>query len=149
MRPKEYSYGVVPVKKSGDGILFLLVHQRAGHWSFPKGGGEEGENAEQSALRELEEEACVNHCELIPETVFEDRYVHMHHGVECDKEVRYFLGVVISESTLHDDPDGGVIERKWLSYKEAVQQLTFPRLKEIAKEAKEYIDNNPEILTVV
>lgn len=145
IRQQDCSYGVIPVKKENDTILFLLIHHYAGHWGFPKGHKEKGENDEQSALRELEEEGCVSECNVVPDIWFEDRYIHLHNGIDCEKTVRYFLGIVVAESAPHDDPDGGVVERKWVTYDTAFEMLTYLRHKEIVQSVKEYIDSHPDI----
>jgi ADP-ribose pyrophosphatase YjhB (NUDIX family) len=141
MHQREYSYGVIPVKKIGDDMSFLLVCHKRGHWDFPKGRPEEGEHDPvKIALRELEEEGCVSECKIMPDICFKDQYVCSYHGIEYNKTVKYFLGIVLAESTPHDDPDGDIVRRAWLSYEEAVQTLTYPRKKEILAEAKDYID---------
>lgn len=148
-RPHIYSYGVVPIKKFEGDIHFLLVRHRAGHWNFPKGRREEGEaNPVQTALRELEEEGCVSECRLLSDVWFEDTYQSSHNGIDHDKTVRFFLGIVFAESAPHDDPDGGIIERKWLTYDTALEMLTYPRNKEMLKRAKEYIEAHPELWNV-
>lgn len=146
IRQQDCSYGVIPVKKEGDTILFLLIHHYVGHWGFPKGHKEKEENDEQSALRELEEEGCVSECNVVSDIWFEDRYIHLHNGIDCEKTVRYFLGIVLAESAQHDDPDRGIDERKWVTYDMAFEMLTYPRHKEIVQSVKEYIDNHPELL---
>lgn len=143
MRQREYSYGVIPIKKIGDDLFFLLVCHRRGHWDFPKGRAEEGEHdPTKIALRELEEEGCVSECRLLSDVWYEDTYQTKYNGSEYDKTARYYLGIVLVESTPHDDPDRDIVERKWLSYAQTVQTLTYPRKKEIAKSAKEYIDSH-------
>lgn len=143
IRQHEYSYGIIPIKKDGDDLFFLLVCHKRGHWDFPKGRPEEGEHDPvKIALRELEEEGCISECRPLPDVWYEDMYQTTYDGSEYDKTVRYYLGIVLAESAPHDDPDGDIVERKWFSYEEAVKTLTYPRKKEIAKSAKEYIDSH-------
>lgn len=146
MRSREYSYGVIPVKKSGETILFLLVKHAKGHWDFPKGRMEDGEtDVIRTALRELEEEGSVYKCTILSDVWFEDNYECAYNGVEYDKTVRYFLGIVLAEFDRYNDPDGDIVQRKWLPYEQAVEQLTHRRKKEIAKLAKEYTDSHPDM----
>ena len=56
---KEKSCGAIVYKMENGELKFLLVHQSNGHYSFPKGHMEEGENPFQTALREFEEETSV------------------------------------------------------------------------------------------
>ena len=46
---KEKSCGAIVYKKENEKIKFLLVHQSNGHYSFPKGHMESGENEIQTA----------------------------------------------------------------------------------------------------
>ena len=52
----EKSCGAVVVDRSGPQPLYLLVLQGAGHWSPPKGHVEEGEDEQETAMREIKEE---------------------------------------------------------------------------------------------
>lgn len=52
------SCGVIPYRLTENGPEFLLLFQRGSNtWSFPKGHMEPGETEQQTALRELQEEA--------------------------------------------------------------------------------------------
>ena len=44
---------------------YLLLHYSAGHWDFPKGNIEAGENEKQTATREIREETCMNDVEFM------------------------------------------------------------------------------------
>ena len=50
------SCGVIPYRKTEEGIQYLLLMQTNGYWSFPKGHMEAFESEEETALRELQEE---------------------------------------------------------------------------------------------
>ena len=140
---KEYSYGVIPIKRIKSEVLFLLVKHFNGHWDFPKGRRNEGESDPLvTARRELEEEGSVNTCRIFPDVWYEDRYVTPSNGVELDKTVRYFLGIVEEEAFPHDDPDGGITERAWLGYAQALERLTYTSKKEILVKAHGYIIGN-------
>ena len=53
----EKSCGAVVFRKTGRGLLYLLVKNRNGrHWGFPKGHVEQGESEQQTAVREVLEE---------------------------------------------------------------------------------------------
>ena len=59
------SCGVIPFRLNGSKKEYLILLQKGGSWSFPKGHMEAGETEEQTALRELYEETGL-HAELIP-----------------------------------------------------------------------------------
>lgn len=64
--PVEKSAGAV-VFYRGDGgeIEYLLLEHRAGHWGFPKGLIEKGEQLKAAALRECREETGLQNLKLI------------------------------------------------------------------------------------
>ena len=105
----------------GDGpSRILLVHRpRYDDWSLPKGKADRGERAEDTALREVEEETGLR-CRLGPE-VGTTRY---RDGRGREKEVRYWL--------MEADDDGGafvpnheVDEIRWCSPREAGKLLSY------------------------
>lgn len=73
-------------------ILFLLLrHTQGKHWGFPKGRAEPGESVEQTALRELYEEAGIK-VPLI-EGFLEVMYYPVYNGtIQYPKRVDCFLG---------------------------------------------------------
>ena len=52
----EKSCGAVVFTRDRSGIRYLLIHQNLGHWGFPKGHVEPGEEEQDTALREILEE---------------------------------------------------------------------------------------------
>lgn len=72
------------VTPGAGGIVFdsagqvLLIRHLDGTWVFPKGHIDAGENALQTALREVEEEAGITSSCADPETSFTTSYVNAH-----------------------------------------------------------------------
>ena len=56
---KEISAGAVVYFKNKDTIEYLLLHYKSGHWDFPKGHIEEGEEHKDTVEREIEEETSI------------------------------------------------------------------------------------------
>lgn len=52
----EYSCGAVTFTREDGVIRYVLIHQKKGWWSFPKGHMEGGESERETALREIREE---------------------------------------------------------------------------------------------
>lgn len=134
------SAGIIPVHKDSRDIL--LIQQvdgslatrnslpTAGHWGFPKGGIEEGENEKQAAIRELREETGLLYPILKDEPIVE-KYSFDKDGVHYEKTVVLFVGMVDSkEITIkHDEIQDFV----WLPYPEALEKLTFQESKDVLK----------------
>jgi 8-oxo-dGTP pyrophosphatase MutT (NUDIX family) len=56
----EFSAGCVVFRRRAKSPDILMVADRFGRWSFPKGHIEDGEDALEAALRELKEETGIN-----------------------------------------------------------------------------------------
>ncbi|HKF14162.1 MAG TPA: NUDIX hydrolase [Gaiellaceae bacterium] len=109
------------VRRVGDaGPEVLLVHRpRYDDWTFPKGKAEPGETDDETALREVEEEAglrCVLGREL-PTTRYRDSRGR-------DKQVRYWTMVVAAGEF---EPRGEVDEIEWLIPELAGFKLSYER----------------------
>jgi 8-oxo-dGTP diphosphatase len=108
-------------RRSAKGELrILLVHRpRYNDWSLPKGKAEGAERAEETALREVEEETGLQ-CALgreVGRTQYRDSRGR-------DKEVRYWL----MEPDQHGagfTPNDEVDEIRWCSPRDAVKLLTY------------------------
>ena len=114
---------------------FLIVRHQKGHWSFPKGHVEKEETETQTALREIKEETNLT---VILDTDFR------HHTLyepkpNITKEVIYFLGLN-PKGKVKIQPEE-IKDYKWVTYKEALNIITYENDKEILKKIKEYIIN--------
>jgi 8-oxo-dGTP diphosphatase len=108
------------------GSRILLVHRpRYDDWSLPKGKAEAGERAEETALREVEEETGLR-CRLGPE-VGAPRY---RDSRGRDKEVRYWLmeprrGFAGFDAETVFTPNHEVDEIRWASAQDAAELLSY------------------------
>jgi 8-oxo-dGTP diphosphatase len=104
----------------------LLVHRpRYDDWSLPKGKADEGERAEETALREVEEETGLR-C-VLGATAGETRY---RDSKGRDKIVRYWLmepPTDIVPFTPNDEVDAVV----WCSPDDALTRLTYAHDREL------------------
>ena len=91
------SCGVVPFRRFGGNAEVLLLFQRGSRtWSFPKGHMEAGETEQQTALRELFEEAGFR-TKLVPSARAATEY---RISSAARKQVVFFLGEVHGEPRL-------------------------------------------------
>ncbi len=122
MRPEPGAGGVVA---DGAGRL-LLIRDRNGFWTFPKGHIEPGETPEAAAVREVREETGVAARPLAPLGV--TRYTN-DRGVA--REVRWFL--MRGEGPLR--LEAGLTGGGFFEAEEALKRLDFPQDRELLEVA--------------
>lgn len=116
----EYSAGGVVLDKGH--VLLIRTSDLRGRtvWAFPKGKLDQGETAQQAAVREVEEETgwpCRIECEL-PRS----EYWYQREGRRVKKAVRWYRMAPVGEP---GDPDGEVDEVAWVPIDEALGRLTY------------------------
>jgi diadenosine hexaphosphate hydrolase (ATP-forming) len=87
---KEKSAGGVVFRRLSGCVEILLIEDRYGHWTLPKGKQEPGETDEETALREIWEETGIRARIVSPLHTVQYQYEHPDKGM-VDKEVVYFL----------------------------------------------------------
>ncbi len=136
---KDESFGIIPIHEKAGSRRFLLIHQKKGHWSFPKGHADPGETPAQTALRELAEETGVESVELFSDEVFIERYAFItKKGQHIDKTVTFFIGLV-DDPTVTIQPDE-VQDHAWLTADQARDRLTFPEARELLARVLVHLD---------
>lgn len=130
---KDYSFGIVPVRRDKDRILYLLIQHRGGHWAFPKGHAEPGETPLESARRELREETGIGDARVEEDRTFVEHYDTVRRGREIDKTVTYFLGWVTDAEVRVQEEE--VRDHAWLPYEEAERRITYEETRRILRDA--------------
>ncbi len=129
------SYGIIPCRFDDDAVRFLLVWETwgDGHWNFPKGHAEDGEEAMGTALRELREETG-----LVPEAIFNveplvQEYSFEYEGRTIDRRLEYFVALIGSEEIQLQEDE--VSRHQWMTLEELLDTTPFPELQETARDA--------------
>ena len=116
--------GVVWRRTNSAKVEVLLVHRpKYDDWTLPKGKLDDGESAEEAAVREVEEETGlqVTLGEELPATDYHDRYGRPKH-------VRYWaMGVTGGQFR----PNREVDEVRWLPIEAAKEALSYARDREV------------------
>ncbi|CRX38506.1 NUDIX domain-containing protein [Estrella lausannensis] len=125
----ERSFGIIPVLIIRERIKILLVHHKSGgHWAFPKGHEEVGEDPKATAERELMEEAGLFVKKYLSEEMYQESYLIQKKGEPIEKSVGYFLAEVGGEVKLCEDELFGYV---WLAPDEVDGFLTYKEAKRV------------------
>ena len=137
-RPDVVSCGAVVYRKTPEGPLYLLLQYGARHWDFAKGHMEAGETEEQTARREVEEEAGIDDLVFLPDFRRAIRYSYRQRARYVRKMVIFFLARTKIEPAAvkisHEH-----IGYAWHHYKEARKALTFNNAKRVLQDAHQYL----------
>lgn len=132
---REKSCGALVYRVKNDNVeLLLLRHRAGGHWSFPKGHVEPGENEIQTALREVHEETGLDISLLdgFRETV------EYYPKPNVKKLVVYFLGSSDPNQEAHRQ-EKEISEIIWTSVDNAQNMVTFRNDKNLIVSAKKFL----------
>ncbi|MBI3573271.1 MAG: NUDIX domain-containing protein [Candidatus Kerfeldbacteria bacterium] len=131
---QEYSAGIIPVYQTGQAPYYLIVQHLGGHWGFPKGHLEFGENEIDAARRELREETGIKQCEPVDSTHWQEEYVFRNvEGQSIHKVVTYYLAMVRDQVVRLNKNE--LKAHRWMPYEEARQRLTYHSAREILTKA--------------
>ncbi len=135
---KEFSAGVVVFREQGEQRKYLLLHYPGGHFDFPKGHLERGENERQAAIRELEEETGISEITLMEGFLDQVVYFFKRKGELVRKTVTFFLGKTKQSEIILSDEHQGYL---WLDYQSALAKVTFENAREILRQAEQFLTN--------
>lgn len=135
---EDTSAGIIPYRTTRDEIQYLVVKGRTKDWEFPKGGIENDEELQQTALRELNEETDISNVKIINGFREDYSYVFEVNNEIIHKTVHLFIGkcfeTSVQLSSEHND-------YQWRSFEEAKNTLTYSSTTEILKKAHRHINS--------
>src|SRR6056297_957382 len=116
---------------------YLLLKSRPGDWEFPKGGVEGDEELQQTAIREVEEEAGIGDFRLVDGFREDYDYVFQASGDTIHKTVHLFIAHSFEASaeisTEHRD-------LQWRHYEQALNTITQDGPREILEKAHDFLE---------
>ncbi len=126
---------MIPLRREGgEWQVFLIHHAKGGHWGFPKGHAEEGEEPLQTALRELKEETGLDVERVLLKSPLVESYTFYRGRTRVLKTASYFPALVCGELKLQE---AEICEGRWLPFNEAKGLITFKESKTVFQRMQE------------
>ena len=116
---------------------YLLLKSRPGDWEFPKGGVEGKEELQQTAIREVSEEAGIEEFRLINGFRKDYDYVFQANGKTIHKTVHLFVAKSYEASAELSNEHRDL---QWRDYEQAINTVTQDGPREILEDAHEFLD---------
>ena len=144
MREERSSGAVIFSIDKKSGAEFLLLHHTSGHWDFPKGNIEIGEDEMQAARREILEETGIRDVNFLEGFRKKIEYRYKRGEKLIHKEVIFYL---LRSNTRKIILSNEHIAYVWNKYDSAIIKLTYKNTKNVLTEAKKFLEtNSPEKL---
>ncbi len=140
---QDTAFGIVPIFipeaatiEDIDYFEYLVVQHHAGHWGFPKGHAEAGEEPRDAACREFIEETGIGAADffLLPGPSLQESYRIEKRKRIVDKTVTYFPARVWTK-TVAVQPDE-IQAYAWRNYRETSDRLTYEPIKRVLREVR-------------
>lgn len=136
----EVSAGGFVYKREGGKMLWLLCKHSGYHkWVFPKGRVEQGENIEDTALREVQEETGIR-AKVVKPFPNPEKYVYTMNGERVFKTVHYFIMEYVSGDIA--DHDWEMEDAIWATSEEVLGKLAFAQAKRVFAQAVRMVEKD-------
>jgi 8-oxo-dGTP diphosphatase len=132
--PTKLAAGCVIYRRDPTGMpLLLLIHDKYGRWTLPKGHLEAGESEQAAALREVLEETGLSGelGALIASIVYT---VRSKRGLERPKQVTFFL-LHADSSEARPQAEEGISAAEWFTPEEALARIGYPQVRDVLARA--------------
>lgn len=138
---RETSAGGVVYRVEDGRPRFLLIRDSYANWGFPKGHLEQGERAEDAALREVREETGIAQLELRGAIDTIDWYFRFR-GRLIHKACHFFLMETAQRDTAPQHAEG-ITACQWCGYDEACEAISYANAREVLRRARDLIAGTP------
>lgn len=122
---REFTAGGVVFRRRDDAVEILMIQDRLGRWSIPKGHVEEGESLEQTAVREVGEETGLTNLRL-GEKLDKLHFFYRKEGKLIFMTTYVFLMEAMGDSdALVPGDSEGIVDTKWFRDDEALKLIEY------------------------
>jgi 8-oxo-dGTP pyrophosphatase MutT (NUDIX family) len=125
---REYTAGGVVYRKTDDqgAVDILMIQDRLGRWTIPKGHVEEGETLQQTALREVAEETGLTQLN-IGEKLDKIVFFYRKEGKLIFMTTYVFLMEAVGDTNaLVPEDSEGIADAKWFPASTALELIEYP-----------------------
>lgn len=133
---KEKSCGAVVYKRVNNDYLFLVIKQRAGHYSFPKGHVEKNESEEETAYREILEETGIK----VKLNLNFRSVITYSPKAGIIKDVVYFIAEYASGKEVPQESE--VSDVFWANKSEVLSLITFENSRKVFEKVVNYLEKS-------
>ena len=122
---REFTAGGMVWRKVDDAFQILMIQDRMGRWTIPKGHVEEGESLEETALREIGEETGLHELKL-GERLDKIHFFYRREGKLIFMTTYVFLIEALgnSDAVVPEDSEG-IADVKWFPADEAIRLVEY------------------------
>ena len=122
---REYTAGGVVFRRQGETVDILMIQDRMGRWTIPKGHVEPGEKIEQTAVREVTEETGLTELKL-GEKLDKLHFFYRKEGKLIFMTTYVFLMEALgdTDAVIPEDSEG-IVDAKWFSQDEALRLIEY------------------------
>jgi len=134
--PVERSAGAVVYRLERGEPVYLLLHYGAGHWDFPKGKIEKGEEIPDTARREIREETGIEEIEFDSAFKTTIKYFFRREGETVFKTVVFLLAKTAEKKVALSSEHTGY---EWLPCEKAMERLTYKTARDVLVKADGFL----------
>jgi 8-oxo-dGTP diphosphatase len=132
--PTKFAAGCVVYRHDAAGApLLLLIYDKYGRWTLPKGHLEDGETEQVAAVREVLEETGLSGelGALVTRVVYT---VRSKRGLERLKQVAFFL-LHVDSSEARPQIEEGISLAEWFAPEEALARIGYAQVRDVLARA--------------
>jgi len=136
---EERSAGAILFSENDGKLEYLLLHYHAGHWDFPKGNIEAGEDDLDTVRREVKEETSIGHIQFVDGFKKVVEYNYKRGGRLVHKQVIFYLAKTNVKNVKISFEHKGY---GWMTYEDAMRHLTYKNSKIILEDGNAFLNKS-------
>jgi 8-oxo-dGTP pyrophosphatase MutT (NUDIX family) len=140
---REYTAGGVVFRVVNERPQILMIQDRLGRWTIPKGHVEPGEKIEQTAVREVAEETGLTNLRL-GEKLDKLHFFYRKEGKLIFMTTYVFLIEATGDTdAVIPEESEGIVDAKWFDYEEALSLIEYKDTERLFRIALAKVQGTP------